>query len=52
VIYPDQRLVYDYDTATSVRIITLADALDGGALLPGFRLPLAELFAEVGEAGA
>jgi len=31
--------------------LTTADALDGGAVLPGFTLPLAELFAELDEQG-
>jgi Uma2 family endonuclease len=32
-------------TATGVRSLTAADTLDGGEVLPGFSLPLAELFA-------
>jgi hypothetical protein len=27
-------------------VLTLADTLEGGAVLPGFRLPLSDLFAE------
>ena len=30
-------------------VLTAADTLDGGKVLPGFRLPLAELFAELDE---
>jgi Uma2 family endonuclease len=32
-------------TATGERTLTAADTLDGGEVLPGFSLPLAELFA-------
>lgn len=51
-VYPDQRKVYDYDAPTAVRVLTPADVLDGGVILPGFRLPLADLFAEADGAGA
>ncbi len=33
-----------YGSSTSVRILTDADTLDGGPVLPGFQLPLANLF--------
>jgi Uma2 family endonuclease len=46
VVYPRQALVHVYESFTSVRILTRADTLDGGAVLPGFRLPLAELLPE------
>jgi Uma2 family endonuclease len=44
VIYPPFSKVYDYASATSVRILTRADHLSGGDVLPGFELPLSELF--------
>ena len=44
VIYPDHEQVYVYDSPTSVRILKVGNELDGGAVLPGFRLPLTELF--------
>ena len=44
VIYPKQREVYIYTAPTQVRILTADQELDGGDLLPGFRLPLASLF--------
>ena len=44
VFYPRHRLVYVYDSPTAVRGLGRSDALDGGVALPGFRLPLAELF--------
>jgi Uma2 family endonuclease len=44
VIYPTVELVYVCESPTRVRILTREDDLDGGAILPGFRLPLAWLF--------
>jgi Uma2 family endonuclease len=45
VIYPRQRVVYAYNSATDVRILAEHDELDGGIAVPGFRLRVAELFA-------
>ena len=44
VIYSEFAEIYDYDSPTSVQIVTRHQTLDGGKLLPGFQLPLAELF--------
>ena len=49
VIYPGTSKVYVYDSPTTVRILQLGDDLDGGTLLPGFRLPLAVLFGQEDE---
>jgi len=43
VIYPSQRLIYVYESPTRVRGLGPADELDGGAVLPRFRLPVATL---------
>jgi Uma2 family endonuclease len=43
-IYPRHQLVYVYGSPSQVRILTRTDELDGGTVLPGFRLPLANLF--------
>jgi Uma2 family endonuclease len=48
VIYPTVAKLYDYDSPSSVRILTRDQSLDGGALLPGFQLPLVELFESEG----
>ncbi len=50
VVHPPQRLVYVYEALTRVRILTPADELDGGVVLPGFRLPVAKLFPETAPA--
>jgi Uma2 family endonuclease len=44
IIYPQQRLVYVHESLTQVRCLTHADELEGGGVLPGFRLLLANLF--------
>jgi Uma2 family endonuclease len=44
VVYPRQKEVYVYASATQVQIVPLGQDLDGGELVPGFRLPLTALF--------
>lgn len=44
VIYPEQEFVVVHETLTQMRGLTRTDTLDGGAVLPGFALPLATLF--------
>jgi Uma2 family endonuclease len=44
VIYPRERSADLFLSLTSVRVLTDRDDLDGGDVLPGFRLPLARLF--------
>lgn len=46
VVYPLLPLVQVYESLTQVRGLTRTDELDGGSVLPGFRVPLAELFPE------
>lgn len=48
VLFPDQGKLYDYGSPTTVQILTAADTLDGGALLPGFQLPLGQILADPG----
>jgi Uma2 family endonuclease len=52
VVYPQLRQVYVHESLTNIRGLTRADELDGGSVLPGFRLPLTELFLESTENGA
>lgn len=49
VIYPKQKLAHVFESWTSVRVLTRADELDGGAVVPGFKLPLTQLFREEDE---
>lgn len=47
VIYPSLRLWTVYESLASSRTLTVADELDGGTVLPGFRLSLGAFFAEL-----
>lgn len=44
IIYPNVRLLYRYTSPTQIQVIQSGEELDGGALFPGFRMPLSELF--------
>ncbi len=44
VVYPDQAEVYVYSSPSQIDVFTVGQELDGGDLLPGFRLPVAVLF--------
>jgi Uma2 family endonuclease len=50
VVYPEHREIYVYESPVSLHVLTPANVLDGGKVLPGFQLPLGELFSN--EAGA
>lgn len=45
LIYPDRQLV-EILTSTTRRLLTAIDTIDGGDVLPGFQLPVSEVFAE------
>lgn len=47
IIYPKKRLIEVYTLDEDVEILTTADALDGGDLLPGFSLPVEDVFEPV-----
>lgn len=47
VLNPPERSVLVYRTPEADRLLRVTDTLDGEDVLPGFRLPLAELFAEL-----
>ncbi len=51
VVYPSQSKIHVCTSPTQIQVITLADTLDGGTVLPGFRLALTDLFAEPAEDG-
>jgi Uma2 family endonuclease len=46
IVYPSLRLIQVYESMVRIRGVTAADELDGGAVLPGFRIPVAALFPE------
>jgi Uma2 family endonuclease len=45
VVYPRRRIIHVYHSLTQTRGLTGQDELDGGEVVPGFRLPLEVLFA-------
>ena len=47
VIYPESGRVYVYDSPDGCRVLERSDALDGGEVLPGFRLPIETLYQAV-----
>jgi Uma2 family endonuclease len=51
LVYPRRSEIYVYEAPTRVRILGRGDELDGEALLPGFRLPVATLFGDEPQAG-
>ncbi len=44
VVHPEHRRVYCYSSPTETKILDESATLDGGDLLPGFQLPLSDLF--------
>lgn len=45
VVYPRQRRIVVYDAPLQSHILTEADTLDGGDVLPGFTAPVSKIFA-------
>lgn len=45
VVHPSTKQVYVYRSVNDVTLLTEADELDGSPALPGFRLPVAQIFA-------
>jgi Uma2 family endonuclease len=48
VILPSERLIYVHRSLKDVRLLDPTDELTGDDVLPGFRLPISELFARAG----
>jgi Uma2 family endonuclease len=46
VVSPKLRTVTVYESLTSVTVLTEKDRLTGGRVIPGFEIPVAEIFAE------
>jgi Uma2 family endonuclease len=45
VVYPNQSKIHVYSSPTEpITVLSKNDVLDGGAVVPGFKLPLIELF--------
>jgi Uma2 family endonuclease len=52
IIYPPQQEVYVFSSTKRIEVLQPGQDLDGGNLLPGFRLPLASLFEDDAETEA
>jgi Uma2 family endonuclease len=50
-IDPEKRTVAVYTSPTAFTLLGAADTIDGGVVLPGFTLPVQELFAELDRQG-
>ncbi len=50
-VHPDTRTVEVYSSPTQALTLGPTDTLDGGRVLPGFTLPLAQLFGELDRQG-
>jgi Uma2 family endonuclease len=50
VVYPTQSKIYVYESPTRITGLMRSDVLTGGTVVPGFQLPLAELFTQAIEA--
>ncbi len=44
VVFPEDKEIEVHTPGQAVKILRLGDTLDGGTLLPGFTLPLSEIF--------
>jgi Uma2 family endonuclease len=44
VVFPEKKIIEVYAPNTPVRVLGIHDALDGGEVLPGFSLPLKDIF--------
>ncbi len=45
LLYPEKRLIEIFQPAADIQILTEADTLNGGDVLPGFMLPVRDAFA-------
>jgi hypothetical protein len=45
VVDPERRIVTVYRSLDNIRILTVDDAIDGADVVPGWKLPVLEIFA-------
>jgi Uma2 family endonuclease len=48
-VYPRDCEVHIYTSLNGCRVLSMNDVLDGGDVLPGFQLPLKQLFEETNQ---
>ena len=46
-VYPELRVVHVFESFSTIRVVTGDGVLDGGEVLPGFRLPMPTLFEDL-----
>jgi Uma2 family endonuclease len=46
VVHPTRSKIHVYESPSQITVLTRDDVLDGGSVVPGFKLPLAELFTD------
>jgi Uma2 family endonuclease len=46
-VYPELRVVHVFESFTTIRVVTGEGVLEGGEVVPGFRLPMATLFEDL-----
>ena len=46
LVLPSERLIHVFQSLTQIQVLTHADTLSGGAVVPGFQFPIASLFAD------
>ena len=44
VVHPTTQRIYVYESPTACKILGIGDVLEGGKVLPGFSMPVAEVF--------
>ncbi|HEY2156392.1 MAG TPA: hypothetical protein VGH33_12230, partial [Isosphaeraceae bacterium] len=44
LVYPTLEVIHVFDSFTRIRVLTRDHVLEAGDLIPGFRLPLEDLF--------
>jgi len=49
LFYPQRRQVYVYKSPEDIQVVNIDGILDGGDVLPGFKLPLRDVFQGLGE---
>lgn len=47
VVHPIHRRIYVHESPTKVRVLTEHDELDGGSVIPGFKVRIADLYARL-----
>ncbi len=49
VVFPQFKKIHVYSSPTRISMLSKGETLDGGLVVPGFRLPLTELFPDMTE---